>query len=169
MNKYRTFSLNLSDDAVKKLYNLAVVNGITPANILEGFIIDLLNDDPEEPAKKYFNYCAYGSGLEKEFPAWLIEYGLIETAVDALQIVDNSTDDIEFLNMHPEMMDLGDLETLEKLRKGYTLVLSDKYDEYTENGGKQNFSDAVISLRQYYAKLQEILAEQPETASYEGK
>lgn len=86
--KPRQFMLNLSDNDIRQLYRLANGNGITPAEILQGFICDLIDgtqtrgSDERDLAQRYFDRCCYSLGMPQTFLSWLLQEWRIDEIAD---------------------------------------------------------------------------------------
>ena len=69
--KPRTFIIDLSDADVERLYMKAYSSGVTPGDVLAGFIGDLVNgtyihgSDENDLANQYFERCCYDVELER--------------------------------------------------------------------------------------------------------
>ncbi len=77
--KPRNITINLSDADVERLFGKTYVNGITPSELIEGFLGDLLDgtysngSDERMLADEYFERCCYGMGADYTFMRWALD------------------------------------------------------------------------------------------------
>lgn len=96
----RSFTLKLSDADVQRLYELAYTNGTTPAEIIEGFIMDLVGgtythgSDERELAQAYFDRCNYDFGMQGTFLSWLLTEWRLDEMADALKDLQEGKSDL---------------------------------------------------------------------------
>lgn len=94
--KARTFKLELSEADVEKLFYKAGAVGLTPEQLLENFIADLIcgertnGSDERMYAEAWFDRCGFAYMKERT----LLNY-----------LIDNSYDIVEFLVLHSSMND----------------------------------------------------------------
>lgn len=109
----RSFTLKLSDADVQRLYELAYTNGTTPAEIIEGFIMDLVGgtythgSDERELAQAYFDRCNYDFGMQGTFLSWLLTEWRLDEMADALKELQEGKSDL-----------LAEIEDAERLLPG---------------------------------------------------
>ena len=106
--KPRTFTLELSDADVKRLYEKTAADGITPAELLQGFIGDLLDgtythgSDERELASAYYDRCCYEFSRTGSLLEWALYDCRLDDIADALEQIDDAAGDLEYYKEHPE-------------------------------------------------------------------
>lgn len=153
----RSFTLNLSDADVERLFEKAYSNGITPADLLEGFIGDLVGgtyshgSDERLYAQQYFDRCNYGDGSES-WLAWSLyncEYSDIE---DYLSVYESCLEEME--DPIPD-----EQEKIKELFADAEAKLKEIYDSYVAEmkyrsvAEPQPYSEALQAVIDYRAEL----------------
>lgn len=161
--KPRTFTLELSDADVKRLYEKTAADGITPAYLLEAFIGDLLDgtytrgSDERELASAYYDRCCFEFQRTGSLLEWaLYEYRLDDIA-DALEQIDDMKGEIEYLTAHPDEAEPGELQAAQDDIDGAESDLKAIYEEYTASKGNEPYSDGIAAIRRYLAELQSMI------------
>lgn len=101
--KPREFSIKLSDADVKRIYNVAGAHGLTPGELIEQFIGDLVDgtysngSDERERANSWLERCWFGMFPEYTFLRYLIEWGEIEYYLDDLDDLETAREELEYL------------------------------------------------------------------------
>ncbi|MGN0678352.1 MAG: molecular chaperone GrpE [Oscillospiraceae bacterium] len=150
--KPRTFKINLSDADVKRLFEKATRNGITPEEIIENYLGDLLcgtrtnGSDERDLADAYFNRCHYNLGASTTFLRWAVDCGEYASLTEAIEAIDSHyyDEDAEYLKPASDYI----AECYSEY-KGYC----DKYHD-----APQTLEDGINSIREYYTKLNEMLS-----------
>lgn len=163
--KPRTFTLELSDADVKRLYEKTAADGITPAQLLEGFIGDLLDgtythgSDERELASAYYDRCCYEFSRTGSLLEWALADYRLDDIADALEQIDDAAGDLEYYAQHPDDPD-GTPDFINKLQ-GYISEaeseLQEIYSEYAAGKDKpQPLSEGIASIRRYMGELQSM-------------
>ena len=174
--KPRQFMLELSDADVKRLYDKAYASGITPEQLLQDFIGNLVygtytrGSDEVDRANSYFNRCCYH--FDDEFPcsflAWTMvswSYDLDEVK-DALRIYDYAREDLEIYAESPESARPGEIEETKEQLAEADAELRRIYDGYiadVENGDWlytpeiQGYEEAIETVRKYLNELESMV------------
>ena len=106
--KQRTFTVELTDSTMTDFFNKCYQDGTTPAEVLEGFINDLVcgshtrGSDERMYAEQYYDRCCYGMFAEDTFCRFLlIDYRMDELreAQDRRQV---AAADLACYEEHPE-------------------------------------------------------------------
>ena len=162
--KPRSFTLELSDADVKRLYEKAYTDDITPAELLQGFIGDLLDgtythgSDEREYASAYYDRCCYDMG-DRSFLAWALYDFRLEEIADILETIDFAAGDLEYYAQHPDDTD-GTPDTIAELQNTKAEAESELaaiYDEYTASKGAQPYDDGIQAIRRYVSELQSMI------------
>lgn len=101
--KPREFSIKLSDADVKRIYNVAGAHGLTPGELIEQFIGDLVDgtysngSDERERANSWLERCWFGMFPEYTFLRYLVEWGEIEYYLDDLDDLETAREELEYL------------------------------------------------------------------------
>lgn len=163
--KPRSFSLELSDADVKRLYEKAYSNGITPAQLLQDYIGDLLDgtytrgSDERMYAQQYFDRCIYTWPDDpRSFLQWALEEYRIDDIADELETLDYATGDIKYYEEHPDdQPQPGELDNLQASKTEAESELAAIYEEYTASKGNEPYSDGIAAIRRYLAELQSMI------------
>lgn len=103
--KERTFSLKLSDADVERLYKKAGQVGISPEEVLEQFIGDLIDgtytngSDERMLANNWFERCDFSMFREQSFLKYLLVYRNIDGFIDTLEDIKYSEEAIRETEM----------------------------------------------------------------------
>lgn len=101
--KPREFSIKLSDADVKRIYNVAGAHGLTPGELIEQFIGDLVDgtysngSDERERANSWLERCWFGMFPEYTFLRYLVEWGEIEYYLDDMDDLETAREELEYL------------------------------------------------------------------------
>lgn len=163
--KPRTFTLELSDADVKRLYEKAYSNGITPAQLLQDYIGDLLDgtysrgSDERMYANEYFDRCIYTwPDDRRSFLQWALQEYRIDDIADELKTLDYASGDLAYYAEHTDDTPApGELDDLQASKAEAESKLAAIYEEYTRRGGEQAYKDGVEAIRQYLAELQSMI------------
>ena len=167
--KKRAFNLELTDEDLKAFITKCYQDGTTPAEVLEGFINDLVDgsrirgSDERMYAKQYYERCGYGflfSGEYRTFTQWLLrEYGdySLKEIIDFLDDIKTFEEEIAYLKEHPDECKEGELEDLEAELKGSTEDIERYYQEYTEGTTKPDtLEEGIKGVREYLEMIERI-------------
>lgn len=163
--KPRTFTLELSDADIKRLYEKAYRNGITPAALIEGFLGDLLGgtythgSDERELASAYYDRCCYEFSRTGSLLEWALYDCRLDDIADALEQIDDAAGDLEYYAQHPDDPD-GTPEFLQELQ-GYKAEAESElqaiYSEYAAGKKEpQPLDEGIAAIRRYMDELQNM-------------
>ncbi len=177
--KPRGITINLSDADVERLFGKTYVNGITPSELIEGFLGDLIDgtysngSDERMLADEYFERCCYGMGADYTFLRWALECEYYDNIIDLIDDRDFCVDVLAAgqngwnARMTPEEIKNEIAEFKEDLQRFEHEILSyyNEYDIYyngydgkTRLGRKpQPLEDGIEEMRQYRRALDEML------------
>lgn len=163
--KPRTFTLELSDADVKRLYEKTAADGITPAELLQGFIGDLLDgtyshgSDERELASAYYDRCCYEFSRTGSLLEWALYDYRLDDIADALEQIDDAAGDIEYYAQHPDDPDgtPDQIQELHDIKAEAESELQDIYSEYAAgNKEPQPLSEGIAAIRRYMGELQSM-------------
>ena len=167
--KKRAFTLELTDEDTADFVRKCYQDGTTPAEVLEGFINDLIagsrtrGSDERMYAEQYYERCGYGfffSGEYRTFTQWLLsEYGdySLKEIIDSLDDVKTFEEEIAYLKEHPEECEEGELEDLETELKASKEDIERYYQEYTERTRKpDSLEGGIKGVREYLEMIARI-------------
>lgn len=151
--KERLLKIELTDKEMKAFIEQCHKDGITPAEVLEGFICDLTGvgrtrgSDEREIADRYYSRCGYpfmNYRKDHTFTQWLLftSYSL-EGVADLLK-------DIEALKGSTAQDDIEDLEA-------YQYEINEIYKEYTKSVRKpEDYETAIKGVLEYQDMIDRI-------------
>lgn len=166
----RAFTLELTDEDLKDFITKCYRDGTTPAEVLEGFINDLIDgsrtrgSDERMYAGQYYERCGYGYFFpddSRTFTQWLLyEYGeyTLKEIIDSLETIADAQGDISFYRDHPEEEPgEGELEALEDTIKAEEETIGELYQEYTTSTRKpDSLEDGIKGVREYLEMIEKI-------------
>lgn len=161
--KPRTFTIELSDADVKRLYEKAYSDGITPGELLAGFIGDLVSgtythgSDERDLADQYFERCCYDIGLERDFLQWALHEYRLDYITDLLEELESIESELAYYEDYPEEAadDPDDLQAVKDAKADAESELREIYQEYTRDTEKpQALEDGLQAIREYLEELQ---------------
>lgn len=112
----RFFALNLTEADNLAFIDKCFRDGTTPAEVLEGFINDLVagsesrGSDERMLAEEYYNRCGYSfSGNSETFMQWLLNNGIIADLMDEPEETEIADIYKEYISEteHPESLEEG--------------------------------------------------------------
>lgn len=162
--KPRNFKISLSDADVKRLFEKAYSNGITPEYLIESYLGDLLygtytnGSDEVDLASEYFDRCCHGLGDTKSFLQWSLEEDWYSDLEICIEIIDAE-----------EQYDVNDPDDLEELQLAREEIAK-HYEEYCNELKRhgdipQTLDEGIAEIREYENRLNKALADgEPETS-----
>lgn len=167
----RSFTLKLSDADVQRIYELAYTNETTPAEIIEGFIMDLVGgtythgSHERKLAQAYFDCCNYDLGMQGTFLSWLLTELRLDDMADALKDLQEGKDDLQAeiedaKKLLPEILQ----ENIANIQEAITdaeKTIADIYAEYKKDtekrhGAAQDFTEAIQAAQAYIDELESM-------------
>lgn len=170
----RTFTLELTNEDAKAFFEKCYLDETTPAEVLEGFINDLIDgcrtrgSDERLFAKQYYSRCGYGVFLtgDTSFSRFLLrKYGdcALYEIRDSLDVLTCAQEDISFYREHPEE-DPGEgfLEDLGDTVKEEEEVIGTYYQEYScfmekRHKSPETLKDGIEGVRDYLETIESIM------------
>ena len=162
--KPRTVTIDLSDADVKRLYAKAYGSGITPGELLAGFIGDLIGgtythgSDERNLARQYFERCCYGMGLDRSFLQWALQEYRIGEIAALLNAVDEAESDLDYYSEYPEESDSDGVQVIKDAKTDAEKELAAIHDEYkaAENAADRSYTDDINAVRRYLEEVQTV-------------
>ncbi len=153
--KPREFKLNLSDADVKRLFEKAYSNGITPEYLIESYLGDLLcgtysnGSDERDLANEYFDRCDHNLGLTDSFLQWALEedwYSDLAIAIEITDLAELYDDD-------------DDDDELQAAKECITEHYNDYCNDKKQHGNiPQALDEGIAEIRRYSNQLNKALA-----------
>lgn len=144
--KKRTIEVKLSDADVKRLYSVAGSVNLTPGELLEQFIGDLVDgtysngSDERAIANDWLERCWFGMFPENTFLHYLIEWGEIECYLDELDDLITAKEELEYLQgdeyAKEELDDAIRAQEIKDAKEFYEEIeksVNGYYEEYCKN------------------------------------
>lgn len=164
--KPRQFMLSLSDADIKDFYRLAYRIGTTPAEILQGFICDLIDgtqtrgSDERMYAQQYIDRCCYDM-MPQTFLSWILNDCRTEEIADLLQTADYAAGDLTYYAENPAEADPGFIDDLKQTEAEARQEIADIYREYAaeqEQRGEpaQEMQEGIEAVKSYLLKLETV-------------
>jgi len=152
----RTITLRLSDADTVRITEKSESVGLTVSELLENFIGDLVNgtysngSDERMYANKWFSRCDFSFEPERTFPAFLIEWGNMQTIIDTLDYIAEQEGELEEATEEEK----GAIEEeLDFQRK----EIEDYYKEYADSvKDPQPYTEALEAVRAYKDRLEAL-------------
>lgn len=157
----RRFTVELTEDTFQRFIEQCYRDGTTPAEVLEGFINDLVcgsqtrGSDERMIAQQYYDRCCYGMLAEDTFCRFcLIDYRMDELR-EALEQKQYAAEDLAYYEEHPEEDTNGkeDAFLREELREAEDAI-TEIYKYYTRHSKDPEPMDkALRGVCDYLAAL----------------
>ena len=99
--KERSFTLRLSDEDVKQLFEKSAMAGMAPGELLENFVGDLVygtccnGSDESDCADMWFERCGFDLMPKDSFLSYLQEECVLWDAIQCLEKIENAKSRIE--------------------------------------------------------------------------
>lgn len=139
----RELKLRLTDEEVKDLCREAAQRNTTVEELLEDFVANFTGSirnrgsDERELAYQYVERCIYSFDHNESFLQWLSIYGDLESVLVSLN-------EIDVVSAHKERY-----EDAEEELEYHKQEIEDAYKEYRDDGGKEEWYEALERLRNY--------------------
>ena len=165
--KKRQFTLELTDEDAKAFIEKCMRDGTTPAEVLEGFINDLVDgtrtrgSDERRLASEYYERCGYIYFQDEDhtFLQWLMNDFTFETVAGALDDMITLKEEVKHLQTHPDEIDKpGEIEELESVITACAEEINKYYEEYEKSTTKpQPQEEAIADIYKYSKELEKIM------------
>lgn len=159
--KPRTFTLELSDSELERLYEKAYESGTTPGEVLAGFVGDLVGGihqrgrDERDLASAYFDRCCYDIGLDRDFLSWALSNFRLEEIADCLDTIDMARDDLAYYAENPDEAQPENVDAIKDALTAAEKELTEIYNEYAEGSERaQALPDGIAAIKNYLDELQ---------------
>lgn len=161
------FPVELTDSTLTAFFEMCYRNGTDPAEVLAGFINDLVcgeytrGSDERMYAQQYFDRCCYDLGAQHTFLRYLLNYDELQTLLDAIEQKQDAENDLAYYEQHPDDPD-GTADFLQDLRdiiKEADALIQDLYTEYTEHTKHEQpetLEAGLQTVQDYLNKLEQL-------------
>lgn len=168
--KPRQITLNLSDDDMRDFFVFAHSNGTTPAEILQGFICDLIDgtqtrgSDERDLAQQYFDRCTYPLIADSRFLTWGIRQEQIDEITDLMEAADYAAADLSYYTEHPDEAAPEYIKDLQRTKADAEQELADIYSEYVADMERQQetaqpLQEGIEEIKDYLRELRSMTAD----------
>lgn len=165
--KKRAFTLELTDEDLTEFIEKCFRDGTTPAEVLEGFINDLIDgtrtrgSDERMYAGQYYERCGYGfffSGEYRTFTQWLLEEYRLDDVREALEDIKIFEEELFYWKDHPDATPAeGEIEDLEAELKDSKGQIEALYQEYTADiKSPDTLEEGIKGVREYLDTIAKI-------------
>ena len=160
----RSIEIELSDEDVKSLAEMAGVHGLSIGQLLENFISDLTGgarsngSDEEMLAKQWFDRC--WRYHDATFLRFLIEYGNLSDVMDSWEEIEEGKKDLADYEVNPDKYNQEEIEFLKEDMGYWQEELDECWKEYCEWKGKYksgSFEEEMKKVLEWWQKYNEIL------------
>lgn len=168
----RTFKLNLSDADVGRLFKKAAEVSLTPEQLLENFIGDLVNgtysngSDERMLAGEWFDRCPFSYFFYDTFLAYLVRDGVYENFTDLLDCVSECREQLEAIGVSdPESQKkyAEDIEYYSMRMDEASKDIGEIFDEYCRaNRDHADYEQEIEKIFAYRENLKNALARKNE-------
>ena len=157
--KERKFTVELTDKTLIDFVELCYRDGTTPAEVLGGFINDLVcgshtrGSDERELASEYYDRCGYGYFYRpRDFLQWALAYDEVEKIADYLEDIAETEKEIAFLTENPGECEEGEIER----NRGYIAEdmndIEDLFRQFCEEEKiEPKFEEELKKIKNYIA------------------
>lgn len=163
----RTFKLNLSDADVKRLYEKAAGASITPEQLIENFIADLVcgtytnGSDERVRADEWFDRCWFSLDNYGSFLAYLVKNSEYDNFTELQEIVTECTEELAELNISdyddPEEYD-EECEYTKKRLEQANGEIKELFDDYSKRGeSPETLEQETEKITKYRENLKNAL------------
>ena len=168
----RTVKINLSDGDVKRLYEKAAEASITPEQLLENFIADLVcglhtnGSDERDKAEEWFDRCWFSFDNYGSFLAYLVKNCEYENYSEMQKTVSECTEELSEL----DIFDFDSEDEYDEEKEYLTRRLEEAnkeirrmFDEYVKHGeSPETFEEEIENIRKYEESLKNALSHENE-------
>ena len=166
--RQRNFAVELTDRDAAAFLEMCYRDGTTPAEVLAGFINDLVcgahtrGSDERMYAQQYFERCCYDLCAPETFLRYLLDSGYLPDIVDCMECRDDAAADLAYYDEHPDDPD-GTADFLQDLRdtvQDADAEIQNIYTAYTEHTKQPEALDAALQgVRDYLTELEKMKGE----------
>lgn len=158
------FTLDLPGKDARAFMKKCYQDGTTPAEVLEGFINDLVGgtfargSDERTLAQQYYDRCGYGYIFPEDsrtFTQWLLSENNMYIVAEALEDIATFLEEKEWYNGRDIKPEEGEIEALEAEISDSTEQIEALHQEYTRNtNNPETFEKGLEGVREYLALLE---------------
>lgn len=168
----RNFALKLSDADLKSFYEKAARVSLTPEELLENFIADLVcglhtnGSDERDKAEEWFERCWFSFDNYGSFLAYLVKNCEYDYFTEQQKTVSECTEELSELGISDfdsENEYDEEKEYLTRRLEQANEEIRRMFDEYVKHGeSPENFEAEIESIRKYEESLKNALAHENE-------
>lgn len=168
----RTIKINLSDEDVKRLYEKAAGASITPEQLIENFIADLVcgthtnGSDERMRAEEWFERCWFSLDNYGSFLAYLVKNCEYNYFAEQQKIISECRDELAEL-------DISEFDTEEEYDEEKEYItrrleqaneeIKEMFDEYCKHGeNPETIEQETERILKYHDSLKKFLAHEKE-------
>ena len=164
----RTITLKLTIEDAKEFWEKCYKDGTTPAEVLEGFVNDLVwgshtnGSDERDLANEYYDRCGYGTylrGTPQTFAQWLIVNGRMDDAEENITDIEIFSDELDYAKDHPEEVNDEDMSDLKEELADSESELEALYKDYSTNNPNAGTLEEELKGVREYLKIRNKIAE----------
>ena len=162
----RAFTLELTDEDIIAFIERCYWDGTTPAEVLEGFINDLIGgeasrgSDERLLASDYYDRCGYGSSFCGTFAQWLFNRyggGTVSSVAVALNDIETLREEIAELKKNPDEAREEEIKKLEAEIAEDKEFIEEFYREYKESTTEPKaLEEGLDRLLDYHKVIKQI-------------
>lgn len=168
----RPIKINLSDEDVKRLYEKAAGASITPEQLIENFIADLVcgthtnGSDERQRAEEWFERCWFSLDYYGSFLAYLVKNSEYSYFAEQQKIISECKDELSELDISE--FDSGEeydeeKEYITRRLEQANEEIKEMFDEYVKHGeNPETFEEEIENIRKYEENLKNALAHKNE-------
>lgn len=162
--KPRTFCLNLSDADVERLYEKAELGGVTPEQLLESFIADLVDgtysngSDERMYANQWFERCDVAAQCERTFLAFVMS----DTSYNGVEEMIQNYRDLIFWQSEQGRAYCSSERDWKAHIAALQCTLNNTYEKYVqENPDAKSFEEEMKTILDWQQRKADMLAGNP--------
>lgn len=160
--KPRTFILYLSDADVVRVFEKAGTAGLTPSELLENFIGDLVfgtntnGSDERMYANEWYDRCGFDDCSSGTFLRYILRWNCYNTVISCIDDMDEGEEEILHVNQSKDCEE--DITYYGMIIEESRKELLKMFEEYCEcNSEHETFKDAIAEVREYRENLERVL------------
>lgn len=158
--------IELTAEDKRKLFEAAYTAGVTPKDLIAGFIGDLVagedtgGSDERDLATQWLARRYMPEASLREYLPWALYYSRMEEICDGLTTKEEAEKELAWYNEHPEDAAEGEVEEIQRDLAAANQELADIYSAYAEvrrqHGEEpQPMADGMAAIRAYLEELGE--------------
>lgn len=163
--KERSVSLKLSDSDCEDILKLCGKHNITIAELLEGFIGDLIGgthtngSDERLYAERYFERCGYGMFPEPTLLNWLLTmgYDVYDDFLEVIDDIETGYADLEDYKKDPSVFDDEEIEFLKEDIGDWEHQIEEIKANFLEHNEKADWEKEVEKVNEWWKEKERFI------------